>query len=121
MMTIINIFKLKKWYIINDQNNGQYQDTSTIKFNKEVIKPNLCDYADACILVAGDVKTISGTANTRFCFKGVSPFTRSVLHLNDAHIETAENLDLVIKQYNLIEYSDNYQDTVGSLYQLNKL
>ena len=35
-------FKTKKWYIINDENNGQYgrgdENDSTIKFNSEVIK-----------------------------------------------------------------------------------
>ena len=44
-------FITKKWYIINDQNNGQYgegnENDSTIKFETKVIKPNLCDYSDA--------------------------------------------------------------------------
>ena len=47
-------FATKKWYIINDQNNGQYgrgyEDDLTIKFEIKVIKPNLCDYSDAYIL-----------------------------------------------------------------------
>ena len=79
----------------------------------------MCDYPDAYILLTGDVKIIGGNVNSRFCFKN-TPVSRSVLHLNDAHIETAENLELVMKHYNLIEYSDNYQDTVGSLYQFKR-
>ena len=39
-------------------------------------------------------------------------------HLNDKHVETAENL--VINLYNLIEYSDNYSETTGSLWQYNR-
>ena len=113
-------FQTKKWYIVNDQNNGQYQDTATIKFNTEVIKPNFCDFGDAYILVTGNVKITGGAANTRFCFKGPSPFTRCFFHLNETHIETAENFTLVMKHCNLIEYSDNYQDTVGSLYQFKR-
>ena len=113
-------FQTKNWYIINDQNNGQYQDTSTIKFNTEVIKPNLCDYGDAYILVTGNAKIINGrNINTRFCFKN-TPFRRSVLHLNDTHIKAAENLNLEMKHYYLIEYSDDYQDTVGYLYQFKR-
>ena len=50
-------FAARNWYIINDQNNGQYgrgnQIDLTIKFEKKVIKPNLCDYSDAYILVTG--------------------------------------------------------------------
>ena len=79
----------------------------------------MCDYGDAYILVTGDIKIIGGNENARFFFKD-SPFTRCVIHLNDTHVETAENLELVMKHYNLIEYSDNYQDTVGSLYQFRR-
>ena len=113
-------YQTKKWYIINDQSNGQYNENSTIKINMEVIKENICEYGDAYILVTGNIKIIGGDAGARFCFKGISPFTRSVSHLSDTHIETAENLNLVMKHYNLIEYSDNYQDTVGSLYHFKR-
>ena len=60
------------------------------------------------------------TGNVKIIGGGQDPFTRSVIHVNDTHIETAENLELVIKHYNLIQYSDNYQDTVGSLYQFKR-
>ena len=47
-------FASRKWYVINDQNNGQYgrgnENDSTI-FETKVIKPNLYDYSDAYILV----------------------------------------------------------------------
>ena len=113
-------FQTKKWYIINDQNNGQYQENATINFNTDVIKQNLCDYSHAYILITGDVKVVGeNNVNTRFCYKN-TPFIRSVLHLNDTHIETAERIELVMKHYNLIEYSDNYQDTIGSLYQFKR-
>ena len=69
--------------------------------------------------MTGDVKIVGGDADSRFCFKN-TPFTRSVLHLNDSHIETAGNLELVMKHYNLIKYSDNYQNTVGFLYQFRR-
>ena len=70
--------------------------------------------------MTGNVKIIGGGENTKFCFKEVNQFTRSVIHLNETHIESAEHLNLVIKHYNLIEYSDNYQDTVDSLYQFKR-
>ena len=48
----------KKWYIINDQNNGQYgrvnENDLTIKFETKGIKRNLCDYSDEYIFVTGD-------------------------------------------------------------------
>ena len=100
-------FATRKWYIINDQNKGQYD--STTKFETKVIKPNLCDYSDAYILVTGDIKVADVAANTNVSFKNCAPFSRCVTHINDEHVETAENLDIIMNLYNLHEYSDNYQ------------
>ena len=41
-------------------------------------------------------------------------------NINDEHVETAENLDITMPMYNLIEYSDNYSDSCGSLYQFKR-
>ena len=67
-------FPTKKWYIINDQNNGQYDEGNendlTIKFETKVIKPNLCDYSsDAYILVTGDIKIAAVAADTNVALK----------------------------------------------------
>ena len=117
-------FATRKWYIINDQNNGQYgngdENGSTIKFETKVIKPNLCDYSYAYILVTGDITAIGGNANTKVVFKNCAPFTTCITHINDEHVETAENLDIIMSMYNLLEYSDNYADSSGSLYQFKK-
>ena len=114
----------RKWYTINDQNNGQYgrgnENDSTIKFETKVIKPNLCDYSDAYILVTGDIKITNIAANTNVAFKNCTPFTRCVTHINDENTETAENLDIIMPMYNLIEYSDNYADSSGSLYPFKR-
>ena len=56
----------------------------------------------------------------RFFLKNCSPFIKCVRHLNDEHIETSENLNLVMNMYNLIEYSDSYSDTSGSLFQYKR-
>ena len=117
-------FATRKWYIINDQNNGQYgrgnKNESTIKFEKKLIKPNLCDYSDAYILATGDIKVAAVAADTNFAFKYCATFTRCVTHINDEHAETTENLDIIIPIYNLIEYSDNYADYSGSPYQFQR-
>ena len=105
---------------MNDQNNGQYgrgnENDSTIKFETKVIKPNLCDYLDAYILATGDIKVAAVAIDTNVAFKNCAPFTRCVTHINDEHVETAENLDIIMPMYNLIEYSDSS----GSLYQFKR-
>ena len=86
-------FATRKWYIINDQNNGQNgrgnENGSTIKFETKVIKPSLCDYSDTYILVTGDIKIANIAGNTNVAFKNRAPFTRCVTHINDEHVETS--------------------------------
>ena len=66
-------FATRKWYVINGQNNGQYgrgnDNNSTIKYETKVIKPNLCDYSDAYILVRGDIKVAALATDTNVIFK----------------------------------------------------
>ena len=115
----------RKWYIINDQNNGQYceknnENDSTIKFDTKVIEPNLCDYSGIYILVTGDTTVTGGNADTKVAFKNCAPFTRSVTHINDEHVETAESLDIIMPMYNFLEYSCNYADFSAGLYQFKR-
>ena len=52
--------------------------------------------------------------------KNCAPFTKCNLEINDEHVDTAENLDIVMPMYNLIEYSDTYQDSSATLYQYKR-
>ena len=116
-------FATKRWYIINDQNTGNNaygngEDGNTIKLETKVIKPNLCDYSDAYILVTGNIQ--NEPANSVVAFKNCAPFRTCDVTINDEHVEKAEDLDIVMPMYNLLEYSDNYQDSTGSLYQFKR-
>ena len=121
-------FATKKWYIINDENNTNYgvnKDTGadnpdTIKYDTKVLKPNLCDYAEAYILIDGTIRATAADVNTKLALKNCAPFTKCNLEINDEHVDTAENLDITIPMYNLIEYSDNYQDSSATLYQYKR-
>ena len=59
----------------------------------------------------------NGNNATRVAIKNCHPFTRASFKLNNEQVETAGNLDLTMNLYNTLEYSDNYADTTGSLYQ----
>ena len=121
-------FATKKWYIINDENNTNYgvdkdigaNSPDTIKYDTTVLKPNLCDYAEAYILVDGTIRATNAVNATRLALKNCAPFTKCNLEINDGHVDTAENLDIVMPMYNLIEYSDNYQDSSATLYQYKR-
>ena len=72
------------------------------------------------MLVTGDIADVGGNANTNVAFKNWAPFTGCVIHINDEHVETAENLDIIMPMYNFLEYSDNYADSSGSLRQFKR-
>ena len=91
----------------------------------------MCDYAEAYILVDGKIRAIPGAPVgdppavpalnlTRLALKNCAPFTKCNLEISDEHVNTAENLDIVMPMYNLIEYSDNYQDSSATLYQYKR-
>ena len=121
-------FATKKWYIINDENNTNYgvnkdngaDNPDTIKYDTRVLKPNLCDYAEAYILVDGTIRATNAVNATRLALKNCAPFTKCNLEINDEHVNTAENLHIVMPIYNLIEYSDNYEDSSATLYQYKR-
>ena len=80
----------------------------------------MCDYAEEYILVDDTIRAAAANANTRLALKNCAPFTKCNLEINDEHVDTAENIDIVMPMYNLIEYSDNYQDSSATLYQYKR-
>ena len=57
---------------------------------------------------------------SRLALKNSAPFTKCNLEINDEHVDTVENVDITMPMYNLIEYSDNYQDSSATLYQYKR-
>ena len=117
-------FATRKQYVINDQNHTNYGEgndySTTIKFETKVIKSNLCDYSDTYILVTGNITATDGDANTKVAFKNCAPFTKCITHINDEHVDNADNLDIIMPMYNLVEYSNKYSETSGSLWQFKR-
>ena len=95
-----------------------------------MLRSSLCDYADAYILVKETIAITGeeddGAAkqlderNKGVIFKNCAPFTKCISRINNADIDTARDIDIVMPTYNLIEYSDNYSKTSGSLWQYYK-
>ena len=92
-----------------------------------MLRSNLCDYSDAYILVKGkivvtapgvnnDANNIRDKRNRPVILKNNAPFVSCVTRINGELIEDADDLDIVMPMYNLLEYSKNYRKTIGSLY-----
>ena len=119
-------FRTRNWIEINDESRGTYTGNS-IKFKTTMLRSNLCDYADAYILVNGRI-TITGAGadaaarqadeiNKGVTFKNCAPFTKCICRINNTEIHNVKDIHIVMPMYNLIEYSDNYLKTTGSLWQ----
>ena len=117
--------RTKNWVEINDASRGGCNVNSQIKFKTTMLKSSLCDYSDAYILVKGTIsvsnKSVAAVAvnnnDKKVIFKSCAPFTNCISEINNIQVDNAEDIDIVMPMYNLIEYSDNYAKTSGSLWQ----
>ena len=124
----ISKFRKENWVETNDESKGTYDVGSEITFRTTMLKSTLCDYSDAYIYVRGTI-TVNNTAaadadanntNKKVIFKNCSPFTNCISQINNIDLDNAKYLDIVMPMYNLIEYSDDYSKTSGSLWQYTK-
>ena len=76
--------------------------------------------SDVYILVTGNITATGGDVNTRVAFKNCAPFSKCITHINDEHVDNADNFDIIMPMYNLSEYSYNYLDTSGSIWQFKR-
>ena len=107
-----------------------YNTNSDIRFKTTMLKASLSDYSDAYILLKGTI-TVTGEGadaaikqaderNKGIIFKTFSPFVYCKSEINNTEIGNAKNIDKAMPMYNLLEYSDNYSKTSGSLWQYYK-
>ena len=118
-------FRTTNWVEINDESRGTSNVNSQIKFKTTILKSNLCDYTDAYILVKGripitgagdDAAAIQADERDKgVAFKNCAPLTNCISEITQIH--NAKDIYIVMPIYNLIEYSDYYSKTSGSLWQ----
>ena len=108
-------FASVKWNIVNDQSNANYDVGNEIIYNTEILKSNFCDYNNAYILVKGN-NIVTAAPATQVSFKNCATFTKCITKIDLTTIDDAEDLDLVMSMYNLIEYGSNCFETTGRLW-----
>ena len=96
-----------------------------------MLKSSSCDYShayiivDAYIIVKGTITVnnaaaegaVANNTNKTVIFKNCAPFTNCISEINNTQVRNAKDIYIVMPMYNLIEYSDNYAKTSGSLCQ----
>ena len=103
-----------------------------------MLKLSLCDYSDAYILASGSITITDAGAddkakrlderNKGLMFKNFEPFTDFISKINNTQIDNTKDLDtmmmtmmmMMMMMMNLIEYSDDYLETFGSLQRCSK-
>ena len=107
-----------------------YNENKSIRFKTPMLRSNLCNYSDAYILVKGtitlmapgannDANNIRDKRNRPLTLKNNAPFVSCITRINGQLIngeliEDADDLDIVMPIYNLLEYSKTYRKTIGS-------
>ena len=113
---------------INDEARGTYSPNKQIKFKTSMLRSSLSDYSDAYIFVKGNI-TVNNTAGAgadannnskKVVFKNCASFTNCISNISHTDIDNAKYTNIEMPMDNLIEYSDNYSKTFGSLWQYYK-
>ena len=111
-------------YVRVNSLSDTYNENKSTRFKTPMLRSDLRDYADAHILVNGTI-TVTANAgannirdkrNRKLILKNNAPFVSCITRINGKLIEDADDLDVVMPMYNLLEYSKSYRKTIGSLY-----
>ena len=114
-------FITKKWIEVQKSESGSTYNTSKpIRFKASMLRPDLCDYSYADVWVKGTITVTNPNNNVNFDrrlrLKNNAPFISCISKINGGLVENAEDLDIVMPMYNLLEYSKDYEKTSGSLF-----
>ena len=106
-------FVTKKWIEVYDQSEGNYNVNKEIRIKTSMLRSDLCDFSDAYIVVKGTITVVrpnNAKRNKAVTFKNNAPFINCISKINGVKIDNAEDLDVVMPMYNLLEYSKNYKE-----------
>ena len=105
---------------MDSQSKSNYSHENPIKFLTSSLKSNLCDYSDAYISVTGNITARPNNAATQAVFKTCAPFEDCRTEISDTFVDYANFINVTMPMYNLIEYSGNYSDTSGSIWNFKR-
>ena len=105
---------------VDNESKGNYSHHNPIKFLTKSTESSLCDYSDVYILVPGNITATPNNSITQVVFKSCAPFKDCRTEINDTFVHYADFMNIAMPVYNLIEYSDNYSDALGSLWDFKR-
>ena len=121
-------FVTKKWIEVYDQSQGNYNANKEIRSKTSILTSDLCNFSDAYIVVKETI-TVTNPNNVKrnkaVIFKNNALFINCISEINGVKIDNAEDLDVAMPVYNLLEYSENYKkqqhEVYGIFIEINQL
>ena len=116
----------KKWIQVRSIRKN-YSVNKEIRIKTPMLRSDLCDFSNAYIVVKGDIIVTSpnnAKRNKSVTFKNNAPFINCITKINGIKIDNAEDLDVAMPMYNLLEYSKNYkkrQEVCGIIIEINQV
>ena len=112
-------FVKRKSNIVCIHSNTNFAVGNEIIYNAEISKYSLWDYNNSYTLVRGNIIVV-GINESQMTLKICASFIKCITKINKTKIDDAEDLDLIMLMYCLIECSSNYSDLTGSLWFFSK-
>ena len=106
-------FVTKKCIEVYDQSEKKYHTNKKTGIKTSVLRSDLCDCSDAYIIVKGTITVVrpnNSKRNKAVTFKNNAPFINSISKITSVKIDNAEDLDVEMPMYNLLEYSKIYKE-----------
>ena len=116
--TFDNVFRCitKNWIEVYDHSGTvevRYKPSKQVRFKASQLRLDLCDFSNACIFVKATIVIEEGDnidiKNRSLTLKNNAPSISCISKINIVLIDNAEDLDVVMLMYNLIEYSNSYK------------
>ena len=115
-------FVTKKWTGVYDQSGREnYYINKGIGIKTPMLGADLCDFSDAYIVVKGTIAVTdpeNAKRNKSVTLKNNAPFINCISKINGVRIDNAEDLDVVMPMYKLLEFGKNYRKTIRRLWEL---
>ena len=100
-------FVAEKWIEVYDQSEKNYSVSTEVKIKTSMLRSDLCDFSDMHILLWKELilLLIQIMQKESAAFKKNAPFINRISKINGVQTDNAEDLDVVMPMYNLLEYS----------------
>ena len=122
----VSRFITKKWVEVLDQSGSagdRYKPSKQVRLKASMLRSDSCDFSDPYIVIKGTItltktnrRGIIDIRNRFLAFKNKAPFTNCISKINNVLTDNAEDLDVAMLLYSLLEYSKNYRKTTGSFW-----